>query len=333
MKQTFSILLISLAFIGTGCLKDKVNTNLGDGNSTKAVSFPRSAGGMLYAISSSTTPTVITQPNTPVVAIEDTRPASTDVTVNVAVDNSIVTGAGLTPLPASVYQIADKAIIKAGTWNDTLEFTLNNTTVLDPNVVYGLGLRLTSADNGYAIPANLSTLLIRFTVKNKYDGVYTVTGLSPYIDNALGAAATGAWPLTYHLITATANTVNVYCEEMGDIAYLFKNAGGLTYYGELGFTVTFDLATDNITSVHNYYGDPGNPATGIANPASGTGPPNYASGSLGRRLRLDPTGVNKYDAASRSIEIKWQMLQNSYQGGAAPRAIGHEKWTYTGPRP
>jgi hypothetical protein len=93
----------------------------------------------------------------------------------------------------------------------------------------------------------------------------------------------------------------------------------------------FDANTDLISEMRNYYGDPANPLTGVGNPALGTGAPNYAS-TNGRRITLDPTGVNAYDEATKTIRVKYFMLQPTVVP-VGPRTFIEETLTYIGPRP
>jgi hypothetical protein len=333
IKLTFAALVMSLSF--SSCLKDDGYDNGEYGMQVierKAVSLPQAvAGTVSFALFSQDEPQVLAAP---VFALEAIGRQSTDVKVQFALKPDLVTAdPDLTLLPASEYVVdLVNAKIAAGQLLDTLEITIPKSSNLDPNLIYGLGLELVSADNGFQVASNMKEVLIRITVKNKYDGLYEVTG--SYRDvSAAGVNFTGRYPLEYYLITTGPNSVNVCMEINGEITpgYLFSNAGAGSFYGAFGLSAYFDPATDAITEVRNYYGDPANPASGVGNPGAGSGAPNYAS-SNNRRATLDPSGINAYDANTKVVKIKYFMIQSNVVPNG-PRAFFDETWTYIGPRP
>ena len=330
-----SLSVIALAVLGTGCLKDKdfedgrYGTVVGD---ARAVSFPqsRSASSITYGVVSSSTTQDL---NGPIIAIEGPTQSS-DVNVTLQINDALVTAdPDLTILPPSEYTIDLTRTIPAGAvYDSSFRITLPNSSNLDPNLIYAIGLTIASADNGFAVASNMRDIVLKFTVKNKYDGVYTITG--SYVDNS-NAGFTGRYPLEYRLVTTGPSSVDVQLLVNGswDPAYLFSNNGAGSFYGSYGLTMTFDPATDNIAEIHNYYGDPSKALTAIGNPGAGTGAPNYAA-SNGRRATLDPTGVNNWDdsGATPVITIKHFMIQPSVVP-VGPRCEFDEVWEYTGPRP
>jgi hypothetical protein len=336
MKNILKLTLIGAVMMTafSGCLKDKGFENGEYGMQVierKAVSLPQAIGGTVsFAILSSDQSQVIAAP---VFALEALGRQSSDVNVEFALaPNLVAADPSLTLLPADQYQINLSGKIAAGQLLDTLEITIPRSANLDPNAVYGLGLELISADNGFQVASNMKQVLIKVTVKNKYDGLYEVTGSYRDVSPA-GATFTGRYPLEYYLVTTGPASVNVCMEINGEIApgYLFNAGGGGSYYGSFGSQVFFDPATDAISDMRNYYGDPNNPATGVGNPGAGSGAPNYAA-SNGRRVTLDPSGVNAYDEATKTVKVKYFMLQPSVVPGG-PRAFFDETWVYIGPRP
>jgi Domain of unknown function (DUF1735) len=215
---------------------------------------------------------------------------------------------------------------KPGEFAKNLEILIPNATLLDPSTTYAIGLTIQSVDADGKISESKSKV-IGIGAKNIYDGVYTVTGT--FVDN-LNAAFTGNYPRTYSLITSGANTCRVCQDINGELVpgYLFLNAGAGTYFGSYGLTISFNPATKAISDLHNYYGNPANPANGVGNPALGTGAPLYASSNT-RRAVLDPSGVNAVQA-NKDIIIKHFMLQSSATPGV--RSSFDETWKYTGPR-
>lgn len=333
--------ILKLTFIGTammvalsGCLKDDGYDSGQYGVQViekKGVSLPQAvAGSVSFALFSQDESQVLPAP---VFALEAINRQTVDVNVQFALKPDLVAAdPSLTLLPADQYSVDLNAKIAAGQLLDTLEITIPRSSNLDPNLIYGLGLELVSADNGFQVASNLKEVLIKITVKNKYDGLYEATGTYQDV-SAVGANFSGRYPLEYYLVTTGPSSVNVCMDINGEIVpgYLFSNAGAGSYYGSFGLMVFFDGATDAITSIRNYYGDPSNPATGVGNPALGSGAPNYQSANF-RSATLDPTGVNAYNAADKTVSIKYFMIQPTVVPGG-PRAFFNETWTYVGPRP
>ena len=170
---------------------------------------------------------------------------------------------------------------------------------------YALGFTIEDA-SGKAISAEKKDVLVLIAIKNKWDGVYSVTGTYSDVTNA---AFRGIYPHEWELQTASATQCivvdNVY---LGFPGYVFETGAGLSYYGNFGLVVSFDPATDQITSVVNYYGQP----------ASNT-----------RSAELDPSGANRYDASTKTISIKYFMKQPSVIP-AAPniRCYFNEVWKF-----
>jgi hypothetical protein len=100
------------------------------------------------------------------------------VTVNLATDDALVTAAGLELMPAGAYTINSLNVtIPAGEiTSDALKITIPDANSLDPTKKYGIGFKITSADQGYTVAKNLSTMVIAFAIKNQYEGTYHSTG-------------------------------------------------------------------------------------------------------------------------------------------------------------
>ncbi len=330
IKLTFIGAAMAVAF--SGCLKDK---GYEDGQygvqviEKKGVSLPQAiAGTASFALFSSDNPQILAAP---VFALEAIGRQTTDVNVTFALKPDLVAAdPTLTLLPATEYVLNLTAKIAAGQLVDTLEITIPKSSNLDPNLTYALGIELVSADNGFQVASNMKEVLIKLSVKNKYDGLYEATGTFVDVSNA---AFVSRYPLEYYLITTGPSTVNVCALINGEIVpgYLFSNAGVGTLYGRFGLQAFFDPTTDAIVEIRNYYGDPSNPANGVGDPSGGTGAPDYFS-SNGRGAVLDPSGVNAYDAATKTVRIKYFMLQPSVVP-TGPRSFFDETWTYIGPRP
>lgn len=185
-----------------------------------------------------------------------------------------------------------------------LKITVPNATVLDPNKRYAFGFKIASVDNNGKISANENQLVVEVGLKNKWDGVYAVNGTMVDLTTS---TLTGYYPLTWELRTTGANTLAVYDKSQGTQTHLILNNGGLSQYGSFGLNITIDPATNKITGIVNSYGQPS---------------------ANGRSAALDPTGVNAYDPATKTISIKYFMLQP----GSTVRTTFDETWVYTGIR-
>lgn len=328
MKKLLLSSLIALSILGTGCLKDKdyEDEKYGTLNTeVKGISFVRS----IYpeAILADATPQTI---STVQVGLSANELPKTSMSYTVAVAPTLIP-AGTTLLPASAYTFKATNTVPAGTYNAPFEVVILNASLLNSNIRYGIAFTITSADNGYTVAQNSKVFSMSINIKNKYDGVYSNAGT--FVD-FVNAAFTGNYPLTYRLVTTGPSSVDVQLSVNGTFspAYLFLNNGGGTFFGSYGLTMTFNPATDVISDLHNYYGDPSKPMTAVGDPSTGSGAPLFISSNT-RRAVLDPTGTNKYDNATKTIRIKHFLIQGNQPTGPNPRSAFNETWTYIGPRP
>ena len=119
------------------------------------------------------------------------------------------------------------------------------------------------------------------------------------------------WPgntYEYNLEPISATQLKVISKDLAIPGHLLKNGINLTYYGTFGLIVTFDPATNKITAVTNFYGQPS---------------------TSGRSAVLDPSGVNTWDPATKNIKIKYWMDETGFAGH---RTSFDETWVYIGAR-
>jgi len=227
---------------------------------------------------------------------------SKDIDATLVVDNSALP-AGFIALPTGAYSIPSLTVkIPRDSGEVVVPITITKAT-LDPSKQYALGLRITNVSEG-VISATGGYFVVKFLVKNKYDGLYRVTGTM--VDLAV-ASITGKYPLEFELRSTGANTSAVFEHGTGTQIHPILSGGASSWYGSFGLNLTFDPVTNKITSVVNSYGQP--------------------SGN-GRSASLDPTGVNAYDPVTKTIRIKYFLLQP----GSTVRTTFDETWVYTGPR-
>ena len=219
-------------------------------------------------------------------------------------------------------------VFKPGEFVKEIYITLTDPTLLNPSALYGLGFTITSVDASGQI-SNAKSIVVEIGAKNDYDGRYEISGTFLDVTNA---AFVGDYPWNYSLVTISATHCVVINDDFPGIpAYIFYTGTGYSFYGGYGLIVGFDPATGAISDLHNYYGDPTQPATAGGNPAAGTGPPLYAASNT-RRATLDPSGVNAFNLGTHNIEIKHYLLHPAVMGNNDPRCFFNEVWTYVGPR-
>jgi hypothetical protein len=219
--------------------------------------------------------------------------------VTLTINTSLVTAGGYTLLPVGAVTIStlNPKIMTGEKFTDDVKITFPNSASLNPSLEYGLGFTITTVDQGYKIAANKKDILLVFTVKNKYDGVYELTMRH---DNwqayGIASGATGIYPVSLHLITAGANAVTVYTPPPTDWFLQPAFTGGVgtisgaTAFGATTPRYTMDVATNNAISVVNTSPDDGR----------------------GRTLYLDasPTMPSRYDPVNKVLYLEYYMTQN-----------------------
>lgn len=332
MKKILFFLLAASVLFLSSCLKDKRfdNNEIGVqdlGSSPKGISFPSTTKS--FAVTSSSSPEAFTSI---AVTLNGSKLPTTDVKFTIAVDPSKIP-AGTVILPASSYTFDANGVVPAGSETGFIKFTLLNSGLLDPNAKYAIAFTITSVDNGYVVAQNAKTVVVTFSIKNRYDGIYRVTGTYQDFVNPL---FTGRYPLIYHLITTGPNSVDVALDNINGAivpGYLFNAAGAASFFGSFGLTMSFDPTTNAVATLHNYYGDPTKAPTAVGTPSTGSGAPNYISQPQQRRAVLDASGLNRYDPATTTVNIKYFMIQLNQATGTNPRGAFNETWVRTGPRP
>jgi hypothetical protein len=203
----------------------------------------------------------------------------------------------------------------AGEFSKGVMVNIPNASAFDFTKQYAFAFKLTEVSGtGVKSQAINDTIVAQVMVKNKYDGKYEVTALSPMIDIVVNTL-TGWYPFTFELETSGEHSVKCLLTDPGYYNYYHPITSGGTYsvYGTFGLEIFFDPSGNgNIINVKNPFGNP---------------PANT------RMPVIDPSGVNKWDPATKNILFKYWMKQPSLVP-AAPniRTWFDEKWTYKGPR-
>jgi len=247
---------------------------------------------------------------------ENVDKAPEDIVVNFTKDDAAVaTVSGLTLIPAGVltFSSANPSVTISKGTRVSPNFTCKiNTSTLDPNKSYGLAFTISgTSKSSIALPKNLKTVIYKIALKNKYDGIYKVTGT--LVDVANGAL--GPWMPYWTAYVETTGPNSIAIRDMtytGGIYHPIMSGGAASYYGTFGMLVDFDGATNKAINMVSPY-----------EPAANT-----------RTARLDanaPSSTNKFDPATHNIYLKYFMYQPSVTG-TAPRVTFDETFTYVGPR-
>ena len=137
-------------------------------------------------------------------------------TVKIANSNSVLSdlsGAAVTELPRDIYQNHPDNPFDGQYWTITfqpgefvkhLKISLKTIDLTSLGRV-GLGFQLASADNGAVLSASQNQVAVEFGAKNKYDGIYEITGAALREGDPLLTGSFGPYERT--LITTGANSV------------------------------------------------------------------------------------------------------------------------------
>ena len=324
MKNFLTVFSLCLAVmvVGTGCLKDKYqDDNLSNPTIDKSIKIIEIAGPVqtstsftsYYALNFNAAASDTTA-NVVVVRLASDQKAAEDIQVTLELAPDLLEayndslGTEYEMLSPSMHTLSNNLVVTIPKGEREGFLTI---TAIPNNLVggeYALAFRIKSVSNSaYRISGNFNNQVVIIGVKNKYDGVWRATGS---MTDAVNPALVGYFPLDWELITNGSNSVVVSdLDYLGFPGHIISTGSGLSYYGNFGLIVTFDPATDKVTSVTNYYGQPA---------------------SNGRSAQLDPTGENQYSIINGvpTIKIKYFMLQP----GTTIRTRFDETWVYLRPR-
>ena len=141
---------------------------------------------------------------------------------------------------------------------------------------YAIGLSIAEMDRG-EISSVAKNVIVFISVKNKYDGIYSLKGYA----EIPGSAFTGAFSLgcAQELGVATSGNNSVYLDPSQPVA----SAGSFIYINNLLPEFTFD-ANNKITAV------------------------NGMTGSLGIIFPYDASYNSRYDPATKTIYVKYGIV-------------------------
>ncbi|HRT84378.1 MAG TPA: DUF1735 domain-containing protein [Bacteroidales bacterium] len=289
-----SMLVVSLGF--TSCLDDKNIENMEYGlinlNANKIIEIPAEA---THEISMTLLPEGQKEITVGEIRLAAEKPASEDIVVTLTTDSSaVILGEDAALFPANEISVPASVTIPKGQRSAPLIITVN-TAALQSDPQY-IAISIVKVDKpGYIISGNFNYVKLNMKIKHKYEGRYILTGTMEHLPNPGAYLHITNYPgideYTVQLRTLDGKSL-VFYDEIGweDFMYpMMTAAGGFSGWGSFDPVFTFD-DNGNITAVTNYYGQP----------ATNT-----------RSAELDPSGINKYDEATKSFSVSYWMNQPS----------------------
>lgn len=321
-----SLLVAAMAVAFTGCLKDKGFDNHTYGindpdTQPPGVGFPYGSNAKNdFGLDAGST---VNQDVTGLlyVNLESGNPASSAVHVTLSNNTTALVaaynaanGTAIQALPTAIYSFPTSLTINAGGRNAQGVLTVTNTTALNPNVQYAVGITISAVDGGYKIADNLKNLFIVFGIKNQFDGRYNVRGRfhHPSLSNP-----PIAFTAQVEMWTTGPNSVKMYWPALGGFYSPFSTGPA---QANTAFTVQEPKFTVNLTTnkvvVNN------DDATGSVYAMSATG-----FGALPYDHRWDP--------ATKTIYASWGYnlgAGGAFGGNGSASRMWEDTLIRTGPR-
>lgn len=300
MRKVFFLAITILTVCVSSCLKDK---NIDD----QVYGIDGIEGTQLVEISETPQKTVVldymdkdTSFALFTVHLNSATPATEDITVTVIPNVILISdyntqnGTALEVAPTSIYTLDNLTVtIPKGSREGVLTISTNPADLSLGE--YALGFTISAVSSAkYVVSSNYKDVLVTFSIKNKYDGVYKLkiktTGWAAY---GISDGVTGTYPEETELMTVDASSVSSFSTFRGD-GLLTAFSGGVGTLGPpTGFGATtplfiFDNATNKLIDVQN------------------TTPPD----TRGRTLSLNPTVTDsRYDPDTKTIYAAFIMMQ------------------------
>lgn len=232
------------------------------------------------------------------VQLTGSDPALEDIRVTLAVKDNIVERynsawqSTYEALPNRLYEVGNyEIIIPRGQKEAILNIKIipPRFTELDFTKAYALAVHIVSSSTG-TVSGNYAEGLYAVSIKNKYDGVYQVSGT---FQDYANAGFSGIYPQTIDLTTLTGNKSEIHYKTFysGNYPYYyFFNAGGSnSYFGNWSPIFTFDTQSNKVTAVTNHFGQ--------------------GTNGSGRSGEIDLEANNYYDPETKTIHVTYYLVQ------------------------
>lgn len=225
-------------------------------------------------------------------------------------------GTSFEELPDSLFTLKNASVVKTATGYDVNfaagafanEYTIDmDGSKWDVSHTYAVAFGLSASDGNILYPT-LDTIMVFLSVKNKYDGTYSMTGTLTDVVNG-GLTAWSPWECEFR--TSGPNSVQLYDPNFDGIYHAISNGGNRSVYGAFGPEITFDPVTNAVVSITSIYA-----------PAANT-----------RDALLDNSQTYYWNAATKTLDVKFYMIQPSLVP-APPhiRTTFIDSYKYIGPR-
>jgi len=178
-----------------------------------------------------------------------------------------------------------------------------NKANLTVDTTYGLYFKIEEVSAGN-ISADAKAILVKITLRNRWDGRYRITGTM----NDATEPTYAFREQEVMLITTATNQVKVIPKELGIPGLIIKIGSSDSYYSNFGPVLNFSN-DDKISSMVNFYGQPS---------------------ANGRSAELDASGSNNWNASTKTMNVKFWMNQPSVI--TPHRSSFNTTWTYLGER-
>jgi hypothetical protein len=219
------------------------------------------------------------------------------------------------PLPTTLGTVtpaitAGKVTVEfaSGDAGKAVTIAVPNAANFDFSLNYALAFKVESVSGTGTLSAAVNdTVVVEILAKNKWDGIYTATGT--FEDYITGPTWLGIYPKTVQLRTVGANRVTKYDADYATYGYVFDAAGGASSFGAFTPAFVFD-ANDNVDVIN----------TSVDSPARGRSAVLYTG----------PGAINKYNAATKSLDVAYYLKQLNVSPQLRDLIIEH--YAYKGPR-
>lgn len=295
MKRNIYGLILAVLFASVGltsCLKDENVDDQKYGlinlNANKIIEIPSSVS---HEKSLTLLPEGVKEITVGEVRLAAESPAAEDIVVSLTTAKTAdIVDPDDPKFPLDGITVPASVTIPKGQRSVALKVNIN--TALLQSTPHYVAISISAVDKqGYIVSGNFGHLILNMKVKHKYEGRYVLTGSMVDALNANLKHVTTAYSgeYTVQLLTKDGQTLSLFDELVWeDFLYPIANGAALSGYGSFCPEFTFD-ENGNITAVTNHYGVPANT----------------------RVAQLDPSGVNKYDPATKSFTVKYWMNQPS----------------------
>lgn len=299
------LFIIVCSLTGIGCLKDKafddgeIQSVHANGASPKIVEIKLTAASssnfLNFTVDNSNNDTTV---DLIPVNLATPGPATEDLHVTLAENDALVddynTVNGTDYVIPTQYTVVDPVVvIPKGSHTGYMQIKFKPSDFVG-TTSYAIGYTISKVDeSGYTISGNNQNGIVALGIKNKYDGLYSLTietiGWGAY---SIADGQTFTWPSNAILMTSGANSVTLNTKETGTSAPAFDPSGGLAGFGATYIQFTFDPSTDLLTDVSNLI------------------PPDSRNRAFQLNTSVPPGQPSRYDPATKTIYAAFIMSQN-----------------------